>query len=87
VEGVRNREGKVDAARLRREQLVDERIQIQWVLAKESELKVEEIMLEEVKRELEESAKKVQWQSTATTKTAQGLLTYLIRVFVFYLRV
>ena len=65
MEAMRNREGEVDAAHLRREQLikkeVDERIQIQWVFASESELRVERIMMEEVKRELEESrsAKKV----------------------------
>jgi len=53
------------------------------------ELKVEEIMLEGVRTELEESrsAKKVQRQSTATMKMAKGLLSRLIRVFVFYLRV
>jgi len=42
MKAVRNREGEVDVARLRRQQLirkeVDERIQ--WVLANESELKV-----------------------------------------------
>jgi len=42
---------------------VDERIQ--WVLARESELKVEEIMLEEQ-------------QGAATTKTAKGLLSHPI---------
>ena len=43
-------------------------------------------MLEEVKRELDESAKKVQRQSTATTKTAKGLRSHPVRVFVIYLR-
>jgi len=91
MEVVRNREGEVDAPRLQREQLikkdVDERIK--WVLARASKLKVEEIMMEEVKGELEvsRSAKKVQRQITVTTKMAKGLRTHFIRVFVFYLRV
>ena len=60
---------------------VNERIQ--WVLEKESELKAEEIRLEEVKRELEESAKKVQQQNVATTTTAKDSLRSTFRVFVF----
>lgn len=50
MECVRNRQGEVDAARLQREQLIKKKVdnRIQWVLARESELKVEEIMLEEV---------------------------------------
>jgi hypothetical protein len=51
---------------------VDERIQ--WVLARENELKAEEMRLEEVKRELEESTKKVQQQNAATTTTTKGSL-------------
>ena len=52
VEAVRNREGEVDAARLQREQLIQKKVdeRIQWVLASESELKVEEILFEEMKR-------------------------------------
>ena len=53
-----------------------------WVLARESELK-----MEEVKRRLEEHAMKLQQKSTATTKTAKGSLSHLIRAFVSYLRV
>ena len=47
---------------------VDERIR--WVLARKSELKVEEIILEEAKRELEESGsvKKMQRQSKQRRK-------------------
>ena len=56
---------------------------IQWVLARERKLKAEEIRLEEVKGELEESAKKVQQQNVATTTTAKGSLSCLIRFFVF----
>ena len=84
MEAVRNREAEVDAACLQREQLIKKEVdeRIQWVLARESELKAEEIRLEVVKRELEESAKKVQQQSSATTTTAKGLLSCLIRVFV-----
>ena len=82
MEAVRNREAEVDAACLRREELikteVDERIQ--WALAKENELKAEEMRLEEVKRELEESTK-VQQQSVAATTTARGSLNCLVRVF------
>ena len=74
MEAVRNREAEVDAACLQREELikneVDERIQ--WVLARENELKSEETRLDELRRELEESAKKVQQQGTTTT--ARGLL-------------
>ena len=52
-EAVRNREGEVDAARLQREQLIKKEVdeRIQWVLARESESKVEEIILEEAKGE------------------------------------
>jgi len=73
MEAVRNREAEVDAACLRREELIRTEVdaRIQWVLAKESELKVEEMRLEEVKRELEETAK-VQQQSAVATKTAKG---------------
>ena len=64
---VRNREGEVDTARLQPEQLVKKEVdeRIQWVLASESKLKVEEIMLEKQ-------------QGTATTKMAKGLLIHLI---------
>ena len=84
MEAVRTREAEVDAVCVQREELikeVDERIQ--WVLAREGELKVEEIRLEEVKRESEESAKKVQQQNAATTTTAKGSLSCLIPFFVF----
>lgn len=77
MEAVRNRKAEVDTACLRREELikmeVDERIQ--WVLAKEDELKVEEMRLEVVKRELEESAK------VAAMSTAKGSLSCPVRVF------
>jgi hypothetical protein len=46
-------------------------------------VKVEEIRLEEVKRELEESAKKVQQQNAVTTTMAKGSLGCLIPFFVF----
>jgi len=46
-------------------------------------LKAEEIRPKEAKRELEESAKKVQQQSAATTITAKGSLTPLIQFSVF----
>ena len=85
MEAVRNREAEVDAACAQREELIKKEVdeRIQWFLARESELKAEEIRLEEVKRELEESAKKVQQQSAATTITAKGLLSCLIRIFDF----
>ena len=61
IEAVRSREAEVDAACLRREELIKEvDVRIQWVLAKENELKAEEMRLEELKWELEESAKKVE---------------------------
>ena len=60
---------------------VNERIQL--VLEKGSELKAEEIRLEEVKRELEESAKKVQEQNVATSTTVKDSLRSAFRVFVF----
>jgi microcompartment protein CcmL/EutN len=60
---------------------VDERIQ--WVLARENELEAEEVRLEEAKRGLEESAKKVQQKNVATTTTMKGSLKSFIRVLVF----
>jgi len=83
MEAVRNREAEVDAACLQREELIKKEVdaRIQWVLAKENELKTEEMRLEEVKRELEESAKKVQQQSAAAIATAKGSLGCLVRVF------
>jgi len=55
-----NRSVEVDAACVQREELIKEvEERIQWVLARESELKAEEICLEEVERELEASAKKL----------------------------
>jgi hypothetical protein len=85
IGAVRTREAEVDAACVQREELIKKEVdeRIQWVLARESELKAEEIRLEEVKRELEESAKKVQHQNAPTTTTAKGSLNCLIRVFVF----
>jgi hypothetical protein len=83
MEAVRNREAEVDAACLQREELIKNEVdaRIQWVLAKENELKAEEMRLEEVKRELEEGTKKVQRQSALATTTATGLLSYLVWVF------
>ena len=77
-----NREAEVDAACLRREELIMMEVdaRIQWALAKENELKAEEMWLEDVKRECEESAK-VQQQSAAATTTAKGSLSYLARAF------
>ena len=82
MEAVRNREAEVDAACVHREELIKKEVdeRIQWVLAKETELKAEEIRLEEVKRELDENAKKVQQQSAATTTMGKGLLQCLIQV-------
>jgi len=82
MEAVRNREAEVDAACVQREELIKKEVdeRIQWVLAKETELKAEEIRLEEVKRELDENAKKVQQQSAATTTTGKGLLWCLPQV-------
>jgi len=82
MEAVRNREAEVDAACLQREELIKKEVdeRIQWVVAKENELKAEEMKLE-VKRELVEGTKKVQRQSAAATTTAKGLLSCLVRVF------
>ena len=82
MEAVRNREAEVDAACLQREELIKKEVdaRVQWVLAKENELRAEEMRLEVVKRELEESAK-VQQQSTAATTTAKGSLSRLVQVF------
>ena len=82
MEAVRNREAEVNAACLQREELIKKEVdaRIQWVLAKENELKAEEVRLEEVKRELEESAK-LQQQSAAATTTGKGSLSCLVRVF------
>jgi hypothetical protein len=82
---VRTREAEVDAACVQREELIKKEVdeRIQWALARESELKAEEIRLEEVKRASEESAKKVQQQNAATTTTAKGSLSCLIRFSVF----
>ena len=82
MEAVHNREAEVDAACVQREELIKKEVdeRIQWVLAKETELKAEEIRLEEVKRELDENTKKVQQQSGATTTTGKGLLRCLIQV-------
>ena len=76
---VRTREAEVDAACVQHEELIKKEVdeRIQWVLARENELKAEEIRLEEVKRELEESAKKVQQQNAAATTTVKGSLSYL----------
>jgi len=82
MEVARNREAEVDAACVQREELIKEvNEEIQWVLARGNKLKTEEIRLEEGKRELEESAKKVQQQSAATTTAAKGLLSCLVRIF------
>ncbi|KIM36198.1 hypothetical protein M413DRAFT_14052 [Hebeloma cylindrosporum] len=69
MEAVRNREAEVDAACVQREELIKKEVdeRIQWVLARENELKAEETRLEELKKELEESTKKVQQQGAATT--------------------
>jgi hypothetical protein len=69
--------------RVQREKLIKKEVdeRIQWVLARESELKAEEIRLEEMKRELEESAKKVQHQNAPTTTTAKGSLSCFVRFF------
>jgi len=85
MEAVRNREAAVDAACLRREELMRTEVdaRIQWVLGKEKELKTEEMRLEEVKRELEESVQ-VQQQYAAVTTTAKGSLSCLVRVFGLY---
>ena len=82
MEAVRNRKAEVDAACLQRKELIRTEVdaRIQWVLAKESELKAEEMRLEELKRELEETVK-VQRRSAAATTTAKGSLSCLIRVF------
>ena len=83
MEAVRNREAEVDAACLQREELIKKEVdaRIQWVLAKENELKTEEMRLDELKKELEESVKKVQQQSAAATTAAKGSLRCLVRVF------
>ena len=85
MEAVRNREAEVDAACVQREELIKKEVdeRIQWVLARENELKAQEIRLEEVKRELEESAKKAQQQSATAMTTAKGSLRSIIRVFIF----
>ena len=79
-----NREAEVDAACVQREELIKKEVdeRIQRVLARENELKAEEIRLEVVKRESEESAKKAQQQNAATTTATKGSLRSLIRVFV-----
>jgi len=85
MEAVRNREAEVDAACLRREELVRTELdaRIQWVLGKEKEFKTEEMRLEELKRELEESVQ-VQQQYAAATTTAKGSLSCLVQVFGLY---
>ena len=52
MEAVCNREAEVDAACLQREKLIRTEVnaRIQWVLAKESKLKAEEMRLEEFER-------------------------------------
>jgi len=83
VEPVCNREVEVGAACLQRKQLINEEDQrIQQVLARERELKAEEIR-PGAKRELEDSAKKVQPQSTERMTKVKRLLSHLIRAFVF----
>jgi len=81
MEAVHNREVEVDAACLQCEELIKKEVDecVQWVLAKETELKPEEIRLEVVKRELDENAKKVQQQGAATTTKGKGLLRCLIQ--------
>ena len=83
MEAVRNREAEVDAACLQREELIKKEVdeRIQWVLAKESELKAEEVRLEEVERELEDSAKRMRQQSTMATTTAKGSSRSLVQFF------
>ena len=84
MEAVRNREAEVYAACVQQGELIMKEVdeQIQWVLARENGLKAEEMRLEEVKKELEETAKKVQQQSAATMTTTKGSLRSFIRVFV-----
>jgi len=87
MEAVCNREAEVDAdaACVQCEELIKEEVdeRIQWVLTRENELKVEEIQLEEVKSELEESAEEVQQQNAPTTTMAKGSLASTIRAFIF----
>jgi len=84
MEAVRNREAEVDAVCVQREELIKKEVdeRIKWVLARENKLKAEEMQLEEVKRELEESTKKVQQQNAATATTTKGSLRSYIRDFV-----
>ena len=76
MKAVQNREAEIHAACVEREELIKKEVdaRIQWVLARENQLKSEETKLQEMMRVGEESSKKVQQHSVGRAVT--GSLGY-----------
>ncbi|KAF8954141.1 kinase-like domain-containing protein [Flammula alnicola] len=75
MEAVRNREAEVDEACAKREALIKKEVdeRIEWVLNRETELRIEEARLQEAKEELEENVKKMQQNMTKGRKEKNPL--------------